>query len=81
MHRWNADTVGNLRIEYLHIMQTVYEHEIVTCQDMIDHGTGREVAIATKRKETHTSQPENKQQAAIFLGPCRADHARAGSGF
>ena len=32
-------------------------------------------------KMSHTSQPENKQQAAIFLGPCRADHARTGSGF
>ena len=51
MHRWNADTVGNLRIEYLHKMQTVYEHEIETCQDTIDHGSGRDVATATKRKE------------------------------
>ena len=51
MHRWNADTVGNLRIEYLHKMQTVYEHEIENCQDMIDHASGRDVATAVKRKE------------------------------
>ena len=25
MHRWNADTIGNMRIEYLHRMQRVYE--------------------------------------------------------
>lgn len=56
MHRWNADTVGNLRIEYLHKMQTVYEHEIETCQDMIDHGSGRDVAMATKRKEKLVKQ-------------------------
>ena len=24
MHRWNADTVGNLRVEYLHRTQRVY---------------------------------------------------------
>ncbi len=56
MHRWNADTVGNLRIEYLHKMQTVYEHEIDTCQDMIDHGSSHDVAIAAKRKEKLVKQ-------------------------
>ncbi len=56
MHRWNADTVGNLRIEYLHKMQTVYEHEIDTCQDMIEHGSGRDVAVASKRKEKLVKQ-------------------------
>lgn len=56
MHRWNADTVGNLRIEYLHKMQNVYEQEIETSQDMIDHGTGRDVAVATKRKEKLVKQ-------------------------
>ena len=30
---------------------------------------------------SHTSQPENKQQAAIILSSCHADHARDGSGF
>ena len=56
MHRWNADTVGNLRIEYLHKMQTVYEHEIETCQDMMDHSSGRDVAVASKRKEKLVKQ-------------------------
>ena len=26
MHRWNADTTGNMRVEYLHKMQRVYEN-------------------------------------------------------
>jgi hypothetical protein len=51
MHRWNADTVGNVRVEYLHKMQTVYEHEIDSCQDAIEHGNGHEIAAATRRKE------------------------------
>lgn len=52
MHRYNADTIGNLRVDYLHRMQRVYESEIGRMQDMIDHSTNsREVGAATKRKE------------------------------
>ena len=52
MHRYNADTVGNLRVDYLHRMQRVYESEIGRMQDTIDHSTNsREVGAATKRKE------------------------------
>ena len=52
LHRYNADTIGNLRIDYLHRMQRIYESEISRMQDMIDHSTNtREVAQATKRRE------------------------------
>lgn len=52
LHRYNADTIGNLRVDYLHRMQRVYESEINRMQDMIDHSTNsREVGTATKRKE------------------------------
>lgn len=52
MHRFNADTIGNLRVDYLHRMQRIYESEINRMQDMIDHSANtREVAVATKRKE------------------------------
>lgn len=52
MHRYNTDTIGNVRIDYLHRMQRVYESEICRMQDMIDHSSSaREVAVATKRKE------------------------------
>ena len=57
LHRYNADTIGNLRIDYLHRMQRVYENEINRMQDMIDHSTNtREVAQATKRREKLTKQ-------------------------
>lgn len=57
LHRYNADTIGNLRIDYLHRMQRIYESEIGRMQDMIDHSTsGREVAQATKRREKLTKQ-------------------------
>lgn len=52
LHRYNADTIGNLRVDYLHRMQRIYESEINRMQDMIDHSTNsREVGAATKRKE------------------------------
>lgn len=52
MHRWNADTVGNLRVEYLHKMQHTYEREIVRMQETIDNSRdSREVSKATKRKD------------------------------
>lgn len=51
MHRWNADTIGNVRVEYLHRIQRVYDSEIDRMQDVIEHTTGREATQATKRKE------------------------------
>ena len=52
LHRYNADTIGNLRVDYLHKMQRIYESEIERLQYTIENGTNaREVATATKRKE------------------------------
>ena len=52
LHRYNTDTIGTLRIDYLHRMQRIYESEINRMQDMIDHSTSaREAAQATKRRE------------------------------
>lgn len=57
MHRYNEDTIGNLRIDYLHRMQRVYESEIARMQDTIENSNNaREVAAATKRKEKLTRQ-------------------------
>ena len=52
LHRYTPDTIGNLRVDYLHRMQRVYESEINRMQDMIDNSKNpREVAVSTKRKE------------------------------
>ena len=57
MHRWSADTVGNVRVEYLHKMQQVYEKEIVSCQEIIDSNiSNREKTVATKRMEKLVKQ-------------------------
>lgn len=52
MHRWNADTIGNMRIEYLHRMQRVYEKEIIRMQDIIDTSdNNKAIKDADKAKE------------------------------
>lgn len=57
MHRWNADTIGNMRVEYLHRMQRVYKNEIERMQETIDNSTNsREVSTAEKRKDKLTKQ-------------------------
>ena len=57
MHRYDENTIGNLRIDYLHKMQRVYEREIVRMQETIDNSTDvREVAAAEKRKDKLTKQ-------------------------
>lgn len=52
MHRWNADTIGNIRVEYLHRTQRVYEKEMERMQEIIDNSRdNKEINVATKRKE------------------------------
>lgn len=52
MHRYNADTIGNLRVDYLHRMERIYESEINRMQDTIDNSNNaREVTAASKSKE------------------------------
>ena len=57
LHRYTPDTIGNLRIDYLHKMQRVYESEINRMQDMMNHSeNAREVAAASKRKDKLAKQ-------------------------
>lgn len=52
IHRWNVDTIGNVRVEYLHRIQRVYEKEITRMQEIIDNShDNKEISNATKRKE------------------------------
>lgn len=57
IHRYNEDTIGNLRIDYLHRMQRVYESEISRMQEIIENSKdAREMTAATKRKEKLVKQ-------------------------
>lgn len=63
MHRYDENTIGNLRIDYLHRMQRIYENEIARMQDTIENsGDAREVTTATKRKEKLIKQLQETKE-------------------
>jgi len=63
MHRYDENTIGNLRIDYLHKMQRIYENEISRMQDTIDNSNNaREITAATKRKEKLIKQLQETKE-------------------
>ena len=69
LHRYNADTIGNLRVDYLHRMQRVYDNEISRMQDTIDNSdVAREVTAATKRREKLQKQLKECQEYDEKIG-------------
>ena len=57
MHRYDENTIGRIRADYLFKMQRAYENELKRAQDTIDSSANsREVAQAEKRKEKLTKQ-------------------------
>lgn len=68
MYRYNADTSGQVRAEYLGKMEETYESEINRMQDIMDNGAGREVALAGKRKEKLQKQLHECRAYDAVLG-------------
>lgn len=68
MHRYNADTSGQVRAEYLGKMEETYESEINRMQDIMDNGAGHEVALAGKRKEKLQKQLHECRDYDAVLG-------------
>ena len=69
MHRYHADTIGNLRTDYLHRMERIYESEINRMQDTIDNSSNaREVTAAAKRKEKLKKQLKECQEYDEKIG-------------
>lgn len=69
MHRYNADTIGNLRVDYLHRMERIYESEINRMQDTIDNSSNaREITAASKRKEKLQKQLKECQEYDEKIG-------------
>lgn len=63
MHRYDENTIGNLRIDYLHRIQRIYENEITRMQDTIENSRdAREVTAATKRKEKLIKQLQETKE-------------------
>ena len=69
MHCYNADTIGNLRVDYLHRMERIYESEINRMQDTIDNSSNaREITAASKRKEKLQKQLKECQEYDEKIG-------------
>lgn len=69
MHRWNADTIGNMRVEYLHRVQRVYEKEMDRMQEIIDNSTdNKDILAATKRKEKLQKQLKETKDFDAMVG-------------
>ncbi|MBP3199852.1 MAG: BREX-1 system adenine-specific DNA-methyltransferase PglX, partial [Butyrivibrio sp.] len=52
MHRYNADTIGRIRVSYLHPLQEKYENEVRTIDTMIQSMTDqRQISAEEKRRE------------------------------
>lgn len=63
MHRYDKDTIGIVRVDYLHRMERTYENEINRMQDIIDNSNNaREITAATKRKEKLQKQLKESQE-------------------
>ena len=63
MHRYDENTIGNLRVDYLHRLQRIYENEIARMQETIENSKdAREVTAATKRKEKLIKQLQETKE-------------------
>ena len=52
LHRYNEDTIGHLRITYLHKMQRIYDNETARMNEIIKNSSNaRETTVAAKRLE------------------------------
>lgn len=66
VHRWNVNTVGNVRIDYMHKLQRLYRNEIVRLQDNIDNK--EEIAKSQKRLERITNQLKETEEYDAKIG-------------
>lgn len=63
MYRWNEDTIGNMRVEYLHRMQRIYDKEIERMQEIVDNSNdNKEISTATKRREKLQKQVKETKE-------------------
>ncbi|NLL66063.1 MAG: BREX-1 system adenine-specific DNA-methyltransferase PglX, partial [Clostridiaceae bacterium] len=51
IHRWNADVIGNVRVNYLHRVQRIYDNELERLDDIIANSEhNRDKRYAEKKK-------------------------------
>ncbi|HPY85985.1 MAG TPA: restriction endonuclease, partial [Ruminococcus flavefaciens] len=66
MHRWTVNTVGDVRIDYMHKLQRLYRNEIIRLQENIDNG--EEIAKSQKRLEKITNQLQETEEYDAKIG-------------
>lgn len=66
VHRWNVNTVGNVRIDYMHKLQRLYRNEINRLKENID--AGEEIAKSQKRLEKITNQLQETEEYDAKIG-------------
>ncbi len=70
LHRYDADTTGRVRVDYLHRLQKVYSSEIDRMVDTIENSrNSREVTQATKRREKLQRQLKECREYDEKLAP------------
>ncbi len=69
MHRYNADSIGNLRVDYLHRMERIYENEMNRMQETIaTSDNARDISQAEKRKEKMMKQLKEAKEYDQKIG-------------
>lgn len=66
VHRWTVNTVGNVRIDYMHKLQRLYRNEINRLKENID--AGEEIAKSQKRLEKITNQLQETEEYDAKIG-------------
>lgn len=74
LHRYDENTMGRVRADYLHRMERIYSNEVNRMQDVIDHShSAHEVSVAAKRLEKMKKQIKECQDYDAKLGHLALD--------
>lgn len=74
LHRYDENTMGRVRADYLHRMERIYSGEVNRMQDVIDHShSAHEVSVAEKRLEKMKKQLKECQDYDAKLGHLALD--------
>lgn len=74
LHRYDENTIGRVRADYLHRMERIYSNEVNRMQDIIDHShSAHEVSVAEKLLEKMKKQIKECQDYDAKLGHLALD--------
>ena len=69
MHRYNEDTLGKVRVNYLHEIQKVYERTILNLQDNMSHSKdAKEISQIQKNIEKIIKQLKECKDYDLLIG-------------